>query len=207
MSAAPRACSTGSRPSCRTSIFPAISDQATTAILEPASPAERSYSREKQFLVLALLGGLFLGLALVFLVEVRDDRLVSLLELNEKLPDSVVGQVPEMLPARRKAPCPCSRRTTTATCTSSPIATCAPPCSISPFKGERPKVLLVTSAVPNEGKSTVRRQSRPHPRHGRRPRPPGGRRPAPRLAATSCSGWTARPASPICYGAPRPRTT
>ena len=49
----------------------------------------------------------------------------------------------------------CWMRTTTGICSRSPIAAFDPPCYSEFDPAERPKLLLVTSAIPNEGKSTV----------------------------------------------------
>lgn len=135
-------------------------DQESLAVLEPASPAKRSFKIEIIVGVLALFVGLSLGLGLVFLVEVRDDRLTSPNEISEKFGGGIVGQVPEVRRPRRGAPLPLvesgeagegmhiyceSYRNLRSALLFLPVAA----------GGERPKVLLITSALPNEGKSSV----------------------------------------------------
>ena len=129
-------------------------DQESLAILEPASPAKRSYSSEKSGLALAILGGLAAGLGIVFLIGVRDDRFTTVTEVNSALGDTVVGLLPEagqegggIMPLLafndpRHIYAESYRSLRSALLF---LAT----------DGERPKVLLITSAMPGEGKSTV----------------------------------------------------
>jgi capsular exopolysaccharide synthesis family protein len=129
-------------------------DQETLAILEPALPAKRSYSSEESGLVLAILGGSAAGLGVVFLIAVRDDRFTTVTEVNATLGDTVVGLLPEagqeggsILPLLalndpRHIYAESYRSLRSALLF---LAT----------EGERPKVLLISSAMPGEGKSTV----------------------------------------------------
>lgn len=131
-------------------------DQDTLTVLQHASPAERSYSQLKADIGKACFGGLAAGLGIVFLIAVRDDRFTSMVEVTERIGDSVVGQVPEMPQLRRG---------------DSPLAVMANGDDhhmyVESYRnlrsallylnvdGVRPKVLLITSAVPNEGKTTI----------------------------------------------------
>jgi len=130
-------------------------DQETSAILEPASPGERSYKTEATVLGLALFAGLALGLGLVFLAEIRDDRLLSLVEISEKLTDNIVGQVPEIPWGRRNGPLPLLERNDERHMYAESYRNLRSALLFLPGEGERPKVILITSALPNEGKSTV----------------------------------------------------
>jgi succinoglycan biosynthesis transport protein ExoP len=110
--------------------------QETLEILDPASSAKRSYKEAWMMLTQAGFIGLALGCAIIFLITLRDDRFNSMVEVTESFGDNVVGQVPEMPEL--------------ATPGSTPLALL-----YLAVDGKRPRVLLVTSAVPNEGKSTV----------------------------------------------------
>jgi succinoglycan biosynthesis transport protein ExoP len=130
-------------------------DQETLAVLSPASPAWRSRKKEQQQATTAIFGGLFLGVGIILLISWRDDRLTSLSEMNEKFGDVIVGQVPEL-------PCPNGER-------AKPLLQAEDDRKMyaesyrnlrsallfMPVSVERPKVMLVTSAMPNEGKSTI----------------------------------------------------
>ena len=129
-------------------------DQETLSILENASPAKRTYTREIGVGLLGGLGGLVLGVVIILLIAIRDDRFTSAVEVNEKFGDSVVAQVPEIVlngsessmllgnGEDRHAYAESYRNLRSAL-------------MFLAVEGERPKVILVTSALPNEGKSTV----------------------------------------------------
>jgi len=129
-------------------------DQNTLAIMEPATPAERSYSHELIAVALALVGGLAIGLGIVLLIALRDDRFTSLSEVNAALGNSVVGLLPEMA-SKREGPLlllePNDSRYMYAESYRSLRSALL---YFTPGSG-RPQVVLITSAIPSEGKSTI----------------------------------------------------
>jgi capsular exopolysaccharide synthesis family protein len=129
-------------------------DQATLAILESASPAERSYKQELAALTLALLGGLAVGLGIVFLMAVRDDRFTSVIEVNATLGDAVVGLLPEVT-QQGEVTMSLLELNDPRYMYAESYRSLRSALLFLPVQGERPKVLLITSAVPNEGKSTI----------------------------------------------------
>jgi capsular exopolysaccharide synthesis family protein len=130
-------------------------DQETLAILEPASPPKRSYTQEIRLLGVAGVGGLGLGLGVILLIALRDDRFTSLIEVSEKLGQNVVGQVPEVPSLQRGAPLPLLAIDDKRHLFAESYRNLRSAILFMAIEGERPKVLLITSAVPNEGKSTV----------------------------------------------------
>lgn len=130
-------------------------DQETQAILEPAGAAERSYRTEAELLGGAAGGGLVLGLAIVFLLEVRDDRFTAANEVINGLGDRLVGQVPEVRALRRKNSSPLLEMTKEPHFHAEAYRSLRSALMYLPWEGQRPKVLLITSALPGEGKSTV----------------------------------------------------
>jgi capsular exopolysaccharide synthesis family protein len=130
-------------------------DQETLAILEPASPAKRAYTREVGLLGMAGVGGLGLGLGIIVLMALRDDRFTSLIEVTEKLGQNVVGQVPEVQSLKRGAPLPLLASDDKRHLYAESYRNLRSAVLFMAVEGERPKVLLITSALPNEGKSTV----------------------------------------------------
>jgi capsular exopolysaccharide synthesis family protein len=132
-------------------------DQETLAVLESASIALRSHSQENLLLVMGVFAGLGLAVGIVYLVSLRDDRLTCLAEVAEEVNVEILGQVPEM--SRRgqsdEAPLPLLQRDDQRHSFAesyrnlrSALVYCQP-------DEPGPKVMLVTSAVPNEGKTTV----------------------------------------------------
>jgi capsular exopolysaccharide synthesis family protein len=130
-------------------------DQETLNILEPASPAIRSYQQEKSLLATSLFGGLAFGLAIVFLIERKDDRLTSITEVTEKLGDDIVGQVPELPTGRRNSTIPLLEENDERHMFAESYRSLRSALLFLPNEGEHPRILLITSAIPNEGKSTI----------------------------------------------------
>jgi succinoglycan biosynthesis transport protein ExoP len=128
-------------------------DRETLAILESATPALRSHRRDMMVLVLALLTGASVALGIIFLLELRDDRFTSMLEVNEQFGDSIVGQVPELRGLKNSGPLlqlddPRHMYAESYRSLRSALLFLS-------TEGEHPKTLLITSALPNEGKSTI----------------------------------------------------
>jgi capsular exopolysaccharide synthesis family protein len=128
-------------------------DQETLAILQQASTPKRSDAREK-VLVMAGFGGLGLGLGFIFLLAARDDRFGSVFEVNEKLGDAVVAQVPEAPLVEGKQPVLLENGEADHMYAES-YRNLRSALLFLAIEGSRPKVILITSALPNEGKSTV----------------------------------------------------
>jgi len=132
-------------------------DQDTLAILEPASPSKRSYSEAKTMLSQSVILGLGLGLGIVFLIMWRDDRFNSMIEVTEKFGDSVVGQVPELPEYSKNGQIPLAllEENDDRHMFAESYRNLRSALLYLAVDGKRPRVLLITSAVPNEGKSTV----------------------------------------------------
>lgn len=131
-------------------------DQETLSILEPASPALPLGQGSVRILVMAFLGGTVLGLGVVLLLAVLDDRLFSLHEVNQKLGGPVLGQLPEIRTKRRQHEAlPLLEEGDARHTLAESYRNLRSALLFMPSFGERPKVLLFTSAIPNEGKSTI----------------------------------------------------
>lgn len=129
-------------------------DQESLAILEPASPTRRSYSKEKNSVALAIFGGLAAGLGIVFLIAVRDDRFTSVTEVNAALSDPVVGLLPDV-GQKAETVIPLLALNDPRHVYAESYRSLRSALLFQTTEGERPKVLLITSSMPGEGKSTV----------------------------------------------------
>ncbi len=129
-------------------------DQDTLSILDPALPATRSYTEAKAMLVHYSIIGLMLGLGIVFFIAWRDDRFMSVVEVTERFGDSVVGQVPE-IPEFSKMPLALLDSNDDRHMYAESYRSLRSALLYLMVEGRRPKVVLITSAVPNEGKSTI----------------------------------------------------
>ncbi len=130
-------------------------DQETLAILQPASPAARSHKKEAQMAAAGVLGGLLAGLGIVLLIAWRDDRFTSLSEMSEHLGDVIVGQVPEVRRLRGEAKRLLLQPEDDRQMYAESYRNLRSALLFLPPSFERPKIVLVTSAMPNEGKSTI----------------------------------------------------
>ena len=130
-------------------------DQETLAILEPANPARRTFNKELGLGAGATLGGLGLGLGLVLLIALRDDRFTSMFEVNEKFGNNIIGQVPELLSLAGGNKVPLIESEEQRHIYAEAYRGLRSALLLGPAQGERPRVILITSAIPDEGKSTI----------------------------------------------------
>ena len=130
-------------------------DKESEAILDAASPALRSYKVEAIVLGLAVFAGLAVGLAIVLLSDLRDDRFTSMSEASEKFAGAVVGQVPEVRNGNGNGSLPLLEHEDPRHMFAESYRNLRSALVFLPVEGERPRVILITSAVPEEGKSTV----------------------------------------------------
>ena len=129
-------------------------DQETIVVMDPATPVAFKGSLVQR--ALSGIIGLIIGLGVVGLVSTRDDRLTSIDELKLQFPEAVLGQIPN-IPSNRKAPGPLNllephdQRHAFAEAYRAIRSSLLFMARTEP----RPRVVLVTSAMPGEGKSTV----------------------------------------------------
>ena len=121
-------------------------------IMEKATEASASTAQWAKALVMAALVGLAAGVGILLLIDRMDDRMGTIGDFQMHFAEHVLGQIPrdesgdslEMLrPDDQRHQLVESYRNLRSTLL------------FMPMEGARPKTLLVTSAVPNEGKSTT----------------------------------------------------
>jgi polysaccharide biosynthesis transport protein len=130
-------------------------DQETLAILEQAAPSKRSYTHETGILAAGGVSGLGLGLGLILLIVLRDDRLGSVTEVNSRLGQVIVGQVPEVRRLKRNDALPLVQIDDARHAYAESFRSLRSALIFMVTDAQRPKVVLITSAIPGEGKSTV----------------------------------------------------
>ena len=126
--------------------------QDTLVVNDPASPSVSVKPGVLKIVALGILGGLFLGLAIIFVLDKMDDRISSLIELQTLFPEPVLGQIPkESLASEGALLKPGDERQAFIEA----FRTLRSSLIFLPVEGERPKTFVITSALPDEGKTTV----------------------------------------------------
>jgi len=96
-----------------------------------------------------------LGLGIVFFIAWRDDRFTSLSEVSERFGDVIVGQVPQLPRPRGQKGTPLLQIEDDRQMYAESYRNLRSALLFMPVSPERAKVILVTSAMPHEGKSTI----------------------------------------------------
>jgi succinoglycan biosynthesis transport protein ExoP len=130
-------------------------DQDVVSILDKASPSISIKLGVAKQLVMGGIGGLFLGLLVLFLLDRIDDRVNSFTELRDHFEESVLGQIPMDRPDVSTGRVPLLKEDDPRQMYAEAFRNIRSSLLYLEVDGPRPKTLLVTSAVPNEGKSTV----------------------------------------------------
>ena len=127
-------------------------DQDTVSILEKASPAVSIRPGEIKIMSIGFGIGALLGLLILFIMDKLDDRISSFMEFGAHYPEHILGQIPSEnmtgdLALLKHSDARHSLLESYRTLRSSLL--------FLPVEGARPKTLLITSAAPGEGKTTV----------------------------------------------------
>jgi capsular exopolysaccharide synthesis family protein len=127
-------------------------DQETVVIMDQAVEVPTKARTIQQ--ILAGMIGLILGLGLVGFIATHDDRLTSLEEVKSSFPEKLLGQVPEVPRRKRKPLEPLTAQDPRHVFAESYRAMRSSLLRMG-MRQKRARTILVTSAVPGEGKSTV----------------------------------------------------
>ena len=127
-------------------------DQDTVNILDHASPAQKKQLELTKLLWIGGIAGFILGLLILFVLDKMDDRISSFFEFRERFPETLLGQVPREL-GKSGVAMLASNDPRHALLES--FRTLRSSIIFLPVEGVRPKTLLITSATPGEGKTTI----------------------------------------------------
>ncbi|MBX3744371.1 MAG: polysaccharide biosynthesis tyrosine autokinase [Verrucomicrobiae bacterium] len=130
-------------------------EQDTMAVLEPASVAERTRRKELAMFGASAVGGLCFGIGILALLAFRDDRFQTPAELVETLGGGVVGHVPDMPLGRSEKTLPLLALDDPRYMFAEAYRSLRSALLYLVRDDRAPRSLLVTSAIPGEGKSTV----------------------------------------------------
>ena len=130
-------------------------DQDMLNTMEPATPAQRSYTKQITAGASASFGGFALGMLILVLIAFLDDNFHSQSDLNHSLGAMVVGQVPEIVAPAKDSPLPVLAMDDSRHVFAESYRSLRSALFYLSSDLPRPAVVLITSAVPGEGKSTI----------------------------------------------------
>jgi capsular exopolysaccharide synthesis family protein len=130
------------------------STQEILSIQQKASaPVEENRGVIKGLLT-GLIGGLLLGMGILFLVDRADDRLASSSEMIEQFDEPILGQIPDVADSRTNEGLPLLQEEDERYMYAEAFRSLRSSLIFMPNQTEL-KTLIITSAIPNEGKSTI----------------------------------------------------
>ncbi len=125
-------------------------DQVT--IMEAATPSVSVRPGLIKSLLIGFGAGAFAGLGILLLLDRIDDRMASFSEFQHHFSESVLGQIPK---EKVKGKVTLLQVDDPRHVFAESYRNVRSSIFFMPYEGPRPKTILITSAVPNEGKSTV----------------------------------------------------
>ena len=105
-------------------------------------------------LLIGFVGGGVVGIAILIFLDRADDRMTSSSEMMEQFNEPILGQIPDVVDSRGACGLPCFSWRTSATPLPRRFARLRSSLIFMPNQAEL-RTLLMTSAIPNEGKSTI----------------------------------------------------
>ncbi|MBN2507216.1 MAG: polysaccharide biosynthesis tyrosine autokinase [Verrucomicrobia bacterium] len=129
--------------------------QETVTVMENATPARPGRPGILKSILLAVFGGLMLGGLVLMLVERLDDRMSSFTELQELFEENILGQIPKERGVGKRRELALIQADDTRHAFLEAYRNLRSSLLFSNDNGERPRLLLVTSSIPNDGKSVT----------------------------------------------------
>ena len=127
-------------------------DQDTVSLLDKASPAQSIRPGLPKIMWMGFGMGALVGMLILFVIDRLDDRIESFMEFRSTFKENLLGQIPrEDTKGDLALLQPDDSRHALLEC----FRTLRSSIIFLPVDGVRPKTLLVTSATPSEGKTTI----------------------------------------------------
>ncbi len=129
--------------------------QEQLSILQPATPARPEIRSFILRVILAGIGGIFFGLALVFIWYMLDDRFVSVRDIKDQFGETILGLVPQIKASAAQPETALLADVDSRHAYMESYRHLRSALLLSSFGEGRPQTLLFTSASPAEGKTTI----------------------------------------------------
>ena len=125
----------------------------SVTIMERATAAQPSRPELSKSLVIAALVGFAVSVAILLLLDRLDDRLNSFTELEQSFDETVLGQIPREKAGKRRRSVSLLQADDPRHSFVEAYRNLRSSLLYLSVEGERPRTLLVTSSIPNDGKS------------------------------------------------------
>ncbi len=125
----------------------------TVTIKDAASPAVLSRSSALKNVFLAGIAGLAVGICILLMVDQLDDRLNSFGELQEHFDEDILGQIPKDPTNKNGAPAALIHTQDDRHAFVEAYRNLRSSLAFLGHSGTKPKIILVTSSIPNDGKT------------------------------------------------------
>lgn len=123
-------------------------------VMQKASPAVEVPRKLAKQLIVGALAGFVIGMIILLVLDRADDRLSSSTELLEHFSEPILGQIPNVGDSRNESGLPLLHSEDERYTYAEAFRSLRSSLIFMPNQSEM-KTLLVTSAIPNEGKSTI----------------------------------------------------
>ncbi|HEX8295720.1 MAG TPA: polysaccharide biosynthesis tyrosine autokinase [Chthoniobacteraceae bacterium] len=123
-------------------------------VMEPARPAVVVPRGTTKHILTGLLGGFVVGMIILLVLDRADDRLSSSTEMLEHFSEPILGQIPNVADTRQSSGLPLLQIEDERYTYAEAFRSLRSSLIFMPNQSEL-KTVLVTSAIPNEGKSTL----------------------------------------------------
>ena len=125
----------------------------SVTVLEKASPGRPARGNTAKALIIAGIIGLLGGIVLLLLVDRFDDRPASFTDLQDSFDEPVLGQIPHQLSGDKKSDIQLIEQDDERHAFVESYRNLRSSLLYMATEGKRPKIILVTSAIPSDGKS------------------------------------------------------
>ncbi|HEV7402778.1 MAG TPA: AAA family ATPase, partial [Chthoniobacteraceae bacterium] len=123
-------------------------------VIQKATPPELVAKQTVRHLGMGALAGLFIGFVILVLLDRADDRMTSSSEILDQFSEPILGQIPNVADSRGAAGLPLLQPDDERYTYAEAFRSLRSSLIFMPNQAEM-RTILITSAIPNEGKSTI----------------------------------------------------
>ncbi len=123
-------------------------------VMNKATPPQPVPAGAVKHIIIGLIGGLVVGMIILIVLDRADDRLTSSTEMLDHFSEPILGQIPNVADTRKETGLPLLQPDDERYTYAEAFRSLRSSLIFMPNQAEL-KTILITSAIPNEGKSTI----------------------------------------------------